>query len=161
MPEIQLSVRYDGPVPGSVHLRARTWRVLQKASWEAVGKFWHATMLRKHFTPGGAAEYGYTPRQRGYTESKLEKFGHSNPLEWTGESKRGAAREDVRATFNGVRVVLHAPKLNFRGKDSNVRMSEEMRTISTAEGKTLSNKFDAWLERRLKQITKTTTQQIK
>ena len=30
-----------------------------------------------------------------------------------------------------------------------------------ADGKTLSNKYDAWLERRLKQITKTTTQQIK
>ena len=160
MPEIQFSVRYDGPVPGSVHLRARTWRKLQKASWEAVGRYWHKTIRPKHFTAAGAAEYGYTPRDQNYTAGKLEQFGHTSPLELSGEAKRQSEQEDIRATFNRVRVVIHAPKLNFRVKDSAVNMSEELRTISTAECKTLSNKFDGWLERRLKRITKTTVVQL-
>ena len=154
MPEIQLSVRYDGPVPGSVNLRARTWRKLQKASWSALGRYWHKKIRPKHFTAAGAAEYGYRRRDRNYTAGKLEQFGHTNPLELSGEAKRQSGQEDVRATFKRVRVVIHAPKLNFHN------MSEELRTISTAEGKTLSNKFDAWLERRLKRITKTTLVQM-
>ena len=91
-----------------------------------VGMFWHRNYLDKHFTPAGAREYGYTPRNgdRGsgrrfagsYTERKYKLFGHRNPLEYTGQSRLWLKTPRLRVTATQgqarLRILLGAPNFN-------------------------------------------------
>jgi hypothetical protein len=155
-----LAIKYEGPVPGSVNLRARTWRRLQKWCWQETGRYWHEHFREKHFTHRGATEYGYTKRDPEYERRKFHEHGHTYPLVLTGESKERTEREDVRATFRKVRVVLHAPTLSFIPAGSEVKMSEEIRTISEREAKELTKVWDTRMERQLRRIKKRTVKKL-
>ena len=121
-----------------------------KYAWEQTGVYWHEHFREKHFTSAGATEYGYKPRQgergrqgakgfsRSYTGRKLKKYGHTRPLELTGQSRASTRTRKVTATSKGARVVMRAPALNFKARGSDINMNEEMRTISPAESKVLS-----------------------
>ena len=57
----------------------------------------------------------YVPKRwkRSYTGRKDAEKHHTKPLVWSGESESLTERLDIRATKNGVKVVLNAPRLNF------------------------------------------------
>lgn len=120
-------------------------------SLRALGVHWHEKMRPKHFTKAGAREYGYEKRKgegstgrgfwKSYTGRKQKKFGHQRPLEWSGESKQRTEHREITATAKRVRVYLRAPAFNFQNRHSNIKMAEEMRTISGPEQRQLSQMF--------------------
>lgn len=131
-----------GPMPRE--LRKRMPRI-KKAAFRLMAAVWHRTMRPKHFTKAGAREYRYDPRQgeragqgtkrfrRSYTGQKLRRFGHTDPLVLTGESRRATAIRRIKGTSKGARVIMRAPKLNFRTPGRKKTMREELTTISRPE----------------------------
>lgn len=108
-----------------------------------LGAYWHRYFRPKHFTQAGAVEYGYQLRKVKYTHRKLRKFGHANPLVFTGESRELARMKDIRATSKGVKIVMPAVrKLNFRPKSGTIHMADELRTISAREVRTLEQQAE-------------------
>lgn len=51
---------------------------------------WQRSFSQRHFRSGAKARYGYQPRTAGYNKRKRRRFGHAQPLVWTGESRRWA-----------------------------------------------------------------------
>jgi len=143
---VKLKMVYTGAVPG---LAVREVNTIKRRAFFGGGVQWHKQFRPKHFTRAGASEYGYAPRsgergntprggfRRSYTGRKLKQFGHTRPLEFSGEAKALTRMRDVRATAtrkrSRVRVVLHANKLNWRNPDSEINMADELRRISAAE----------------------------
>lgn len=134
---------------------------IQRESLEQVGIYWHQNFRAKHFKPSGAKEYGYTKRKgeglpsqskefrRSYMGRKLRQRGHQKPLTWSGETEQRTQIRDVRATRNKVRIVIHAPALNFRSAGSQINMREEMTTVSPAEQQVLTDVFQEEMQKRL------------
>jgi hypothetical protein len=128
------------------------------------GRYWDQTFREKHFTSAGATEYGYTPREgergnpsskgfrRSYTGRKLRKFGHTRPLEYTGESRRRTRSPRIVATAKRgealVRIKMDSPGLNRRYSGSRINMRQEMTTVSTREGEQINTIVGRFLEKR-------------
>lgn len=120
-----------------------------KASMYALGLRWRRRYLPLHFGNGASTRYGYTPRagergsgkkfSRSYTARKLRFLKHTRPLEFTGEGKRQALNGTrlVYASRDKVRIPLPR-KFNFRNKKSKVRMADEIRAVTAAESKELT-----------------------
>lgn len=146
-----IEIRTSGLAAGN----KRHYNAALKYGWEQTGIYWHEHFREKHFTTAGAAEYGYAPRQgergragskgfaRSYTGRKLKKYGHTRPLELTGESRTLSRTRRVYATRNGARVTMRVPGLNRRSKGTDIRMPEELKTISRAESSKLSQVLES------------------
>lgn len=140
----------------------REFQRIRKEAHRIIGKFWHKRFLPDHFKMKGYAKYGYKPRQgqgsqgrllkgkRGdhdsYSRNKGRAHNHQLPLVFSGVSRDQALREDVRANSNLTRIVLNAPKLNFR-QPNGPNMVEEVTRILPSE----SEKIEALFE---KEVTK-------
>jgi len=134
---------------GSPDLAARELRKYLREVWRMAGERWHQTMRPQHFTRAGARKYGYLPRagERGnerrnfrssYTGRKLRRFGHTNPLVYTGLSMALTRPRDVRATAKGVRVVMNSPGFNRRNPRSRINMREELTRVTEEEANLLA-----------------------
>lgn len=166
-----IDVKYQGPVPG-ITLKRATFNRLLKAAWGHTGLHWHQNMLPGHFTAMGARKYDYTPRKgqrsgmsqkefwRSYTGQKKRKMGHADPLVWSGRSRDEAMRPDIRPTSRGVRVVLHAPALNFRHPNSEIDMRDEVTRITPEEVVELTREFDRFIESELRAFRGTVTRKL-
>lgn len=147
---ILIRLKYTGAIPGVISKANMNRKI--KAAWLVAGTWWHKEMRPKHFTKRGAREYGYVPRYgepgsgrrfRGsYTGRKLRRFGHTNPLVFTGLSRDLTRVRDVRNTAKGVRVVMNAPTLNRRPRGGRINMRDEMTRISIAERNQLIRLMD-------------------
>ena len=106
----------------------------------------HKTLhLPKHFTKGGAREYGYKPRKGesslhkgSYTYRKLRKFSHTLPLVYTGELRREAlfGTRKIRVTSTSKEATVHIglpSKANWKNPHSQIDMLAELRAVSEAE----------------------------
>lgn len=164
---LKFSVTYKGATPGVARKHLRT--ILRQA-FEAMGVEWHQTMRPKHFTKAGAREYAYTPRKgdtgsgtrftNSYTQRKIRKFGHANPLVYTGESRRMSELRDIRATSKGVRVVMRTPRLNYKNKHSEVNAREELTRVTPREIQRLQAVFDERMQTLLDRISETSHKQL-
>ena len=164
-------ISYKGQIPPA--MRKRDWNKLIKFTFRKLGEFWPSKMRPKHFTKAGAKEYDYTPRAgedlpfgtrafwRSYTGQKLRKYGHTLPLVYSGLSMEQTHRRDIRATSKGVRIVMHAPALNFRHPKSEVDMRAEMTRVSGREETQIMEKADVELNRGLRGFRKAKTRQIR
>ena len=165
-----VKVKYQGAVPSDAQLGKREYNNLRKESWFTTGKYWFQHFREKHFTKAGAQEYGYKRRKgeliakssprykRSYTGRKEAQFGHTDPLVFTGESKRASRQSNIRSTNSGVRVSLPGlRKFNFRHPRSQINMAEEMRTISEVEKLRLIQVHDQDTDQRLNSFRKVTT----
>lgn len=56
--------------------------------------FWQREMAAGHFEQGAAGKYGYAPRTKKYQIRKAKRWGHQQPLVWT-----GVTRDWVRSRF--------------------------------------------------------------
>jgi hypothetical protein len=143
---VKVNITEIGATPG---ILKRELNGILKSCWEAVGMHWHLKMRPKHFTQAGAAEYGYTPRKPSYEAKKKRAAmtanvhgrkaagtwndnsrarGEANPLVWTGESREATRIANVAATKNGVRIIMNAPRLNW--KNPNSRINERSSAFS-------------------------------
>ena len=146
-------------------LKGRALNDVMRETVREMGVYWHGHYLPKHFTPAGAAEYGYTPRTKGYMIRKARVKHHQNPLEYSGESKaRATMIRDVRptATRNNVkvRVVLHTPALNFIPKGGRINLRDEVTRVSDREANTLGEVAGRAEVRELNALKVTTTTTI-
>lgn len=154
---IRINLIERGPTPRGMR---RALNRLMKESWEQTGIYWHRTLRPKHFTPSGAAEYGYRSRTTRYTYRKLRKFHHRNPLQYTGTGKALTRPRDVRSTRKGVRVVMRANVFNLRPRGGRINMREELTRISIGEKKDIERRMEKDLERRLKRIPHRETRRL-
>jgi hypothetical protein len=157
-------ISYRGATP---KLALRKRNEVYKAGYVWTLTHWHREMRPKHFTHAGATEYRYAPRrgERGggrrfegsYTQRKLKKYGHTRPLEFTGESKRASADLKIKATSKGGRCILSTPRLNYRHPDSQVRAREEMTRVSDREVAVLARVFEDYVAAEFARLTDKTT----
>lgn len=154
-------LKYEGPTP---KIATRKKNEIYKEGFVAALTIWHAKFSDKHFTNAGATEYRYTPRsgERGskrkfkgsYSARKLKKFGHTRPLEFSGESRRRVrASQKIKATSKGGRCILSAPALNFRNPKSPINMREEVTRVSPRERTELAAEFGDYIRGRFQRIS--------
>ena len=113
---IFLDVTLDVPT----WLRPNARRALLKTAYHDLGVWVHDTLMAKHFTQEGAAEYGYRRRSARYAKRKRAKFGHNLPLVYSGETRSRVMApvgqwSRVSATSRGVTLTFSVPRLNYRG----------------------------------------------
>lgn len=156
---IEVTLTKRGPTP---KLLARELNNINREAARTMGQLWHQRYFPKHFTQAGATEYGYVPRQgmpgrpgprgfkRSYTGRKLAKYGHTHPLELTGESKERASHPRITATAKRgeakVRVIMNAPGFNRRYPGSPIDMRKELTTVSQREAQELANEVGFFLQ---------------
>jgi len=163
------SIKFHGFVPGVNNSQVN---IVIRETLGDLAAYWHEHMRAKHFTVAGAREYGYLPRRgergnmprigfkRSYTGRKLKAMGHTRPLVYTGESEEMTRIRDIRVHGKTATVVLHAPKLNWRNRYSQIHMWEEMTTVSEPELQELSRLFGRVMEMRLRAIPNDLTRKI-
>lgn len=166
----EIKIRERGATPG---ILKRELQKLKKAAFEAAGVCWHQQIRPKHFTTAGAGEYGYAPRkgergnvgshgfQRTYTGRKLKAYGHTRPLVLTGESEAMSRIRDVRATSKKARIVIRAPRLNYRNPASQANPRAELTAVSQKDAAAMVKQFERELDRQIKTVRKTKSKTIK
>ena len=60
--------------------------VAEALAW--VIKYRHGRILKNHFTASAGGRYHYKRRTAKYVQRKMRKFGHQDPLVWSGDMKR-------------------------------------------------------------------------
>jgi hypothetical protein len=140
----------------TIHSRAT------KESFESTGTEFHTKLRDRRFTNAHASAAGYEPRKgekgsglsfaRSYTGRKLKKFGHTRPLEFTGETRRAVTLATIRSSSKGVKVAYPgARKFNYRSATSNIRMADEFRRVIPSEVTLLADHFRTQLAARFKE----------
>jgi hypothetical protein len=134
MPLVQIKINEYGCVPSDLALNQREWNRLKTLAWTLVGEHWHEKMRPKHFTRQGAQEYNYQPRTEKYAIRKAVKYGQSEPLVYTGETRDLSQEKNIHATNKGVRVTFPSlRKLNQYKPTSGIDLTEEFQTVSQEE----------------------------
>jgi hypothetical protein len=131
-------ITIDMELRGAEALRQRDVNDALRRALEGMCLRWRRQYLPKHFTKGGAREYGYQPRQgernplkRGsYSNRKLRLFSHVLPNVYTGELRRLSLQgpQTVRATVTRTRARVRAVlprKANFRLHELKIVSSRE------------------------------------
>lgn len=128
---------------------------------------WRDRYLPRHFKRTAFYEYAYAPRSKKYDLRKQRKFGHTDPLVLTGESKRtimGTPR-DPKIRRDGqrmvARIVFNAPKHFFQYNKSGGRKfidkAAELLTISLRELRVLANVMDRAMTKTMNGFRETRT----
>lgn len=148
----------------------RDFERIARETGQFVGQYWHRKFRPIHFTNAATTRYGYALRQgergsafyeqkgfrRSYTGQKLRRFGHTRPLEWTGDSKRRTEIENIRSTYRAgivrVRVIMNAPTLNYRRWPSSPDMRKELTTVIPEELAEMAEAATGFLRDRLELI---------
>jgi len=134
---------------------------LQKEAWQVTAEAFHEHYRDLRFTEQHGRAAGYAPRKgegqsgkafwRSYAGRQRLKFGHSRPLEWSGETRRAVASASITTTRNRADIVYSgANKMNWRHPKSQIRMTEEFTRILPSEADDLGRRFDRELDRLLK-----------
>ncbi len=157
---ITTTVVEKGATPRNL-LKGRALNNVVRAMVYDMGVHWHVHFREKHFTQAGAAEYGYTPRTKGYMIRKARVMHHQNPLEFSGRSRALSAIRDVRPTATKgegkVRVVLHTPALNFIPKGGRINLRDEMTRVSGREVVDIAKVASDSETREMRNVNETTT----
>jgi len=128
----------------------RRWNAMLKIAWKTVGWHWHKHMLPKHFTEAGAREYDYAKRTDGYMSDKMSKWGHQNPLSWSGDMEaeaRSVSKTNVKSTFKGAGVVITAPRYLNQVYGNGPNKALELSRVTQAETDELAKLLDKELTR--------------
>ena len=142
-----VNVRERGPTPRKMR---KSMTTAKRHGWREASFHFHANLRDKRFTQEHAREAGYLRRSKEYTERKQQLFGHRNPLEFTGETRRAVRMGRVSSTTKLGRIAYPgARKFNFRNSRSQIRMQLEFRKITRREAREIAGVFDKEIDRRL------------
>ena len=170
--ELQVVKTETGATP---KLLKREMAEIGRDAGRFAGGFWHSEFRPLHFKNLATTRYGYALRQgeglrgqkgfyRTYTGQKLKRLGHTRPLiGWnpshpseSGGSMRATEIQDVRATYRSglvrIRVVMHAPKLNFRRWPTSPDMRKELTTVIPEELEAIAQATRGFLATRINLI---------
>ena len=141
---------------GVPRIGKRRWNQIVRATYRTLAEYWMKALRPKHFTPGGAAEYGYARRDPRYLRTKKRKQGHRRPLEYKGHLRRETARSRIVATSKRATVFIRGRVLNLKGR---IDMAKEMSTVSLRErvqfDRIATRKIESELRRRRSRQTVT------
>lgn len=152
----KFTVTYTGPGPGSMTKREFNNNIL-KPAYHAVGLYHHRVNTPKRFTSKLRQAPYFTKRKKAYSQNKARRYGHVRPLEFTGQTRKGAKFGVIRATSKGVKVSYRWVKaLNYRNKKAPATetMSMEFRNIPKDEIPQLERIMRKAANSRLKQYRK-------
>lgn len=144
---VKISVTVDGP---PLIKRSDANKML-KREYQNRGKTWWTKFRLPHFSPIAYSRYGYKKRSAKYNKHKKRKFGHADPLVFSGTSKKLSSNKRIVATRKGVRIVMGIRVFNFRSKLlSKIDKKTEMTTVSKFEQRALDKQNSKGLEQRIK-----------
>ncbi len=165
---VSAKIRERGNTPRGMK---RAFGNASKAAWYLVAMLFHKEYRPKRFTHDHAVEAGYAKRKgelipRGtkafrnsYTGRKLRMFGHTNPLEFSGDTKRNVRAASISSTRTGGKAAYAgASKFNFRHPKSKIRMNEEFTRITAREAEELGRYYDQQLDLELAKLDQQPTQ---
>lgn len=149
-------VRERGTTPRNL---AKAMTAGKRQAWRATAEQFHLKLRLKRFTKAHGQEAGYYKRKgegmtpgskqfkRSYTGRKLARFGHTDPLVFSGEAKRASAAASITSTATaGKASYASLRKLNFRHPKSKINMALEFRRLVPSDLPVLSNTFDRVLD---------------
>lgn len=150
-----------------------------KEAWVAAGTMWHLQFRDDRFTTKHARLAGYV-RRRGeesgiiskewwwtYTGRKMKKWHHTNPLQWSGETRKRVRMANITSTSTkyfaagayapggstgggGVRIAYPgAYTLNLRPRGGRINMAEEFRRVTKSEAHSVASVYDTTLNAQL------------
>lgn len=143
-----------GYMTGSPRAVAAEFRRGLRDELAAVAVQWHRQFMPQHFRAGAEGKYGMKPRSARYTIRKARKFGHRNPLEFTGMLK-AMVRQQVRVTGSSkrARLTMNGPRYLYAyRKDYGQADKAAELTATTAEewaelGRFLEQRMDVHIRR--------------
>jgi hypothetical protein len=104
---------------------------------------WHSNILPRHFQRGAAGRYKYQERSRKYNRRKSRKYGHTRPLELTGDLKRRVLR---RATITGTSkratATMDAPRYLYKYKPEQPDKAAELTAVTQEEATKMAFTLD-------------------
>lgn len=155
---MKIRFQYTGMTPKAPQ---RTINAATREAYQALGEEFFDKNLPRRFTVFGAKLLGYEPRTQKHQERKRKRFGHNDPLVFTGETRarvldEGLTKIQAFATRNRshVALTLNAPALNFRANSNAPDMRDEITRVSTRELPPLERFLERELERRYQQLEK-------
>lgn len=137
---------------GDAEVLRKDLRATVKGELSEVGRFWHRRKLPRHFTTKAETQYDYQARSAAYSRYKAKRFGHRNPLVYTGELKRMVTRmARISSTSKGVRVNMTGPRYLYQyRKDFNQPdKAAELTAVTETETETMAKLLDRRITRRL------------
>ena len=137
---MQKTIKITGdPVGRSLRKR---YREASHPAWEETGQQFHLQMRPKRFTETHAKEAKYKRRAAKYTNRKQRKFGHRNPLEYTGTTKALVRTARIKArggtgqhgSRGGVQVIYRGGRqFNRKNPHSDIDMVDEFTRLTERE----------------------------
>jgi len=122
---------------------------LTESGYIFLAKKWHSDSLKKHFTAAGAREYKYPARTAKYNKRKQKKYGHQEPLRFSGELMRRASLvRDITGNSKGSKVKMKdLPKYTFMYWVSagGPKKYEELVEVSQREEVTMKNDLEKYM----------------
>jgi len=119
--------------------------VAEALAW--VIKYRHGRVLKKHFQASAAGRYHYKRRSYKYVQRKERKFGHRDPLVFTGDMKRQVLQRIALRAIKGKGAAtgrMKGPRylhMGGRGKSTGPPMGDELNRDTKAELKTMGDLF--------------------
>lgn len=109
MLKITASLTYPGKSPQGL---VKAFKSAVVKANVAVGEYWRNNILPIHFTKTGFVRFFYQPRTAKYQYRKLRKYGHENPLMFTGEAQREImSKYSIKASPKYISVKLPRPRV--------------------------------------------------
>jgi hypothetical protein len=140
-------IRDRGATPAGC---AKRINVMKKVAWEDAAILFHSEMRDSRFSKAHARAAGYASRKHLYTMRKLKVKGHTNPLQWSGTTRRAVRAARISTTSNSARVAYAGARvLNFRNPKSQVKAAVEFSTITKSEADAIAQRYDTVLDRQL------------
>jgi hypothetical protein len=137
---------------GLFGLTKSDFRHIGRTAMTSVGWLWHRKFKGLHFQPFAGAKYGYARRSPSYNRAeqawgKKRAPGPTRPLVFTGESERLAMSSNtVRSKATSFEkyhadVIVNAPALNRRNKNTAIDMRREVTTVIPSETTAMNSEF--------------------
>ena len=120
--------------------------------YKFLAKNWHKNTLKEHFTRQGATKYHYDKRTKKYNKRKQKKYGHQEPLRFSGALMRRASMvRDITSNKKGAKVKLKdLPKYTFQYRGSGPKKYEELVTVTRREEITMAKDMEKFMAKALK-----------
>ena len=147
--QLNVRIEHSGAAPDGV--MKRDVNRAMKTAFDQTGHWFLKNKIPIRFTQRGFYLLQYSKRSPKYERSKITKFGHRDPLVYTGITRDNTlSGSRVKATGQGndarARIILNARGLNRRPKNSKINKADEVRRVAPAEGREAAAQFDRFMK---------------
>lgn len=145
---------------------AKDFREIRTEAWKLTGEMYHKRITPEHFTQQGARRYNYKTRTFKHQRRKRKRFGHNNPLVFTGRMRRKVKQvRKVRARRGGrggVVVGLNVPQyaIALSARSNAPNMAKELSAISPKDERRVTKFLDRMIQRKINAHTKRETRKV-